>query len=183
MIGKRFLSAPLAVLLAFSSAGGAAQTPTDEGRPEAFRKLIDCRSVVGDAARLACLDSQVAAIDQAERSGELVIADKAQVRKAQRSLFGFSLPKTALFGRGSEEKSGEEEGFDRIESTIKSARQMSDGRWSIVIEDGARWVQTDSKQMGSPAKAGDKIAIRRAALGSFFANVNNQIAIRVRRQN
>lgn len=170
------------LLLAPLFATGAAwsQAPERNERPEVFRKLIDCRSLTADAERLACFDARVDALDRAEQARELVVADKSQVRKARRSLFGFPLPKLPLFGDGGDDSAEE---FERIETTIQSARQLGNGRWSIVLEDGARWVQTDSKEMGTPARAGDKIAIRRAALGSFFANVNGQLAIRVRREN
>jgi hypothetical protein len=172
----------VALGLLASGSAGMAQIPGVEGRSPAFQKLVDCRAVTESAARLACFDAQVAALEQAERSKNIVIADKAQVKQARRSLFGFSLPKIALFGDGAKDEAEEEE-FERIETTIQSARQLGDGRWFIILEDGARWMQTDSQQMGRPAKPGDKIAIRKAAMGSFFANVNGQRAIRMKREN
>lgn len=149
-------------------------------RSQLFQKVIDCRSITDNAARLACYDVQVSALDQAEAKRDVVIVDQAEVRKARRGLFGLSLPDLGgLFGRGDQ---AEKEEFTQIESTIKSVSTQGYGKWVIVIEDGARWVQTDSESIRMP-KPGQPIRIRKAAMGGFFANINNQPAIRVIRTN
>ena len=73
----------------------------DQPRPEIFRKLIDCRTVTENVARLACYDAQVAKLDEAESRNELVVVDKEQVRKARKGLFGLTLPDLGgVFGGG-----------------------------------------------------------------------------------
>ena len=153
-----------------------------KARPEMFRKLIECRAVADDAARLACYDATASALDQAERDRQLVIVDRAQVKEARRSLFGFSLPKISLFENGDRDGADAKE-FSNIETTIKDARVRADGRLVIILEDGARWVQTDERVLPSDARPGQKIKIREAAMGSYFANINGQIAIRMKREN
>lgn len=112
---------------------------------------------------------------------EVIVADRTQIRKARRSLFGLTLPSLDIFG-GSDAEQGEGEGFSEIESTIRQAYVQS-YRWNVVLEDGARWVQVDTKPPSRDPRPGQKIRIRRAALGSFLANIDGQTAIRMRRQN
>ena len=85
-------------------------------------------------------------------------------------------------GQSSKAAASEEDGVDFIESKIASLRQFSGGKWLFVLEDGARWSQTEPARLRSP-KVGDTIRIRKAALGSYLANINGRTAIRVKREN
>lgn len=152
-------------------------------RPEILQTLVNCRTVADSAARLTCYDTQVARLDAAESRKELVVVDKEEIKKARRGLFGLSLPDLGgLFGGGDEKKDEPLGSVSEIESTIKSARTDQFGNWSIVIADGARWVQTEPKSMRDP-KLGQPIKIRKAALGSFMANINGQTGFKVKRVN
>jgi hypothetical protein len=71
---------------------------------------------------------------------------------------------------------------NEIESIIASARVNPAGKLMLTLEDGARWVQIDSNKFRLP-KAGLPVKIRRAAMGSFFANIDGRPAIRMRREN
>ena len=139
--------------------------------PPAFQNLIDCRSTTDDAARLACYDKQVAALAAARENRDVVIVDREQIRKTRRSLFGLTLPKLDIFGSDKDSEREEEE-FVQIETTIASASQR-DGHWTITLEDGARWRQTDTRPLVREPARGVPIKIRRAAMGSFLANVGS----------
>lgn len=171
-----------AFLVLVALAGGVRAQQPPEARPDLFKKLIDCRAIAESAARLACYDERVAALDAAEAKQDVVVVDRGQIRKARRSLFGLTLPRLGIFGGGREEEA-EEEGFSQIDSTIQSARRNRDGKWVLVLDDGARWVQVDSRSLLPDPAAGQPIRIRRAALGSYLANVGKQTAIRMRREN
>lgn len=160
------LCAPVAAL---------AQQP--QARPEALKRLTACRSVAGESERLACYDREVAAVDAAEARKDLVVVDREQLKKTRRTLFGLSLPNLSVFG----DDSPDQEGVSRIESRIKSLSQTPDGKWVFVLEDGAQWLQSDSRNLSMDPRVGQPIVIRKAAIGSYLANVNKQIAIRVRR--
>lgn len=147
----------------------------EAARPDTFRNLIDCRSIADARQRLACYDRQAAALDAAESRKELVVLDRAQVRRTQRSLFGLALPDLKIFGDGSGEAEKE------IITTIKRAWTHSTGKWAFELADGARWVQTDGREPVFAPEAGQSIRIRRAALGSYLANIDRQTAIRVQR--
>ncbi len=157
------------------AAPGLAQQRNAE-RPQAVTRLLECRGIQPAEARLACYDRQVAAFEAAEASQELVVYDRERLRQTRRSLFGIALPNLSIFGGGDDE-----DGVTQIESTIRALRQDPYGKYTFTLADGARWVQIDSREMRATPRVGQPIRIRRAMMGSYLANVNNQIAIRVRR--
>lgn len=115
-------------------------------------------------------------MSQAQQSGDLVAMDRQQVRKTRRSLFGLALPDLGVFG-----DSESEDGNSTIETTIKSVRETPDSKWIFDLAEGGRWVQLDTRNFIVDPAPGQPIRIRRAAMGSYLANVNKQVAIRVRR--
>ena len=167
----------LATLVAVPASAAKKDTLPDT-RPPIFEALVNCRTITDATERLACYDSKVAAIDEAEKNDELVLADKETMKEARRGLFGFSLPKLRLFGDGEED-----EDQDEIVATIGSAYQTGAGKWTIVLEDGARWAQIDDKVINRDPSKGMEIKIRKATMGSFFANIGGQRAIRLKRVN
>lgn len=145
----------------------------------AFEKLVGCRALTEAAARLDCFDREVGAVAAAESKQDLVVIDRARVRTARRTLFGLSVPDLGIFGAAD----ADEDGVGRINAMIASSSRAADGKWMFRLADGARWAQTDSRELAADPRSGQPIAIRRAALGSFLANVNGQTAIRVKRVN
>lgn len=145
-------------------------------RPPLFQDVVNCQSVTDANARLACYDTKVAAMDEAEKKDELVLADKTAMKEARRGLFGFSIPKLKIFGNDGKD----DEKFE-LTAKIDSAYQASYGKWTIVLEDGARWTQIDSQAVRKTPVRGMEIKIRKAAMGSYFANIDGQRAIRMRR--
>lgn len=149
-----------------------------EVRPAVFEELVGCRSIADSDARLACYDSKVAAMDEAEKKDELVLADSASMKEAKRGLFGFSIPKLKIFGTDN----AENDKFELV-AKIDSAFQTGYGQWTIILDDGARWVQVDTQSVVRRPAAGMEIKIRQAAMGSYFANIAGQRAIRMKRVN
>lgn len=166
--------------MAFLTSGAIAADKKDtlpDARPLVFEALVNCRSIAEATERLACYDAKVAAIDEAEKKDELVLADKKSMQEARRGLFGFSLPKLKMFGNANGEGEGE------LVAKIASAYQANMGKLTIVLEDGARWVQIDSQSLYRLPKSGTEVKIRPAAMGSYFANIDGQRAIRMKRVN
>lgn len=147
-------------------------------RPEIFQQLVDCRKLTDSESRLACYDSQVAKLEVAESKRELILVEKQQVKEAKKGLFGFSVPKIPFL---SDDENGEE-GPSFIEDTIAGVRPLSDGQWQFRLGNGAVWRQIEVKAIPDP-KVGDPIRIRKAALGSYLANIKGRVAIRVKREN
>lgn len=156
---------------------GAPAQPANIDRPAALKRLTDCRAIADQMRRLACYDREVAAVDAGEARKDLVILDRQQLSKARKTLFGLTLPNLAIFGNDNPET----EGVSHIESKIKAVSQTPYGKWIFDLPDGARWAQIDSKELPIHPKGGHDIKIRKAALGSYLANVNGQVAIRVQR--
>lgn len=143
-----------------------------------FEQVTRCQTLTDDAARLKCYDGSVAALNAAERRHEVTIVDRAQVQKARETFFGFSLPSLAVF---SGKSSGSDE-LERIDTALKTVAQDGQGRWIFQIADGARWRQIDDNIIARRPRPGDKITIRRAALGSFKLSVGEQPAVKARRE-
>lgn len=171
---RHFVTAGLFVALAAVPAVSPAKDPPKPPTPAVVNRVVACTTVTDAQQRLACYDREVAAMNQAEKSGELVAMDRSQVRKTKRSLFGLSLPDLGVFGDASEDDS-------TIETTIRTVRMNPDGKYLFDLAEAGRWIQLDSRNFVIDPKAGQPIRIRRAAMGSYMANVNKQVAIRVRR--
>jgi hypothetical protein len=175
----RFLGAGLALVAATALCATSAVGQNRDlsgGTPKIFTDVTDCRAITDNAARLECYDRTVGALASAQASDNLYVADKETMREARRGLFGFNLPKVKLFGN---DDLGEEVKF--VETTIKGVGQGSKG-YVFTLEDGARWAQTDGAYMDRP-KAGAKIRIRRAALGSYMASIDGRVGFRIERLN
>lgn len=161
-------------LLAASSAAGSKDRELPPSSAVVTR-VVACASVADPQQRLACFDREVAAMNAAQRKGDLVAMDREHIRKTRRSLFGLALPDLGVFGDDSDDSASE------IQTTLKRVGQTPDGKWIFDLAEGGRWVQLDSREFIIDPKAGHPIRIRRAAMGSYLANVNKQIAVRVRR--
>ncbi|HVM38564.1 MAG TPA: hypothetical protein VM265_09280 [Sphingomicrobium sp.] len=167
------IAAFLSLALVWSGAASAAQPE----RPAAVKRLVECRAIADSAARLSCYDREVASFDAAAARQELVVVDREQVKKTRRSLFGLSLPNLGLF----DNDDAKTEQITQIDSTIRRAAQNAAGKWVLTLADGAVWTQTDSRNLSIDPKPGDAVKIRRAALGSYLANIRGQVGIRVDR--
>ena len=163
------------VLIATSVAAKDKDAPTT---PAQIQQLYDCRAVPDAAARLACFDQQVAALEQAQIASDITFFDRNSAQKARRGLFGFTLRDLPFFGGGDDDK----EKMTRLESTIKWARREGYNKMRFEIEDGAVWIQTDQTDLPRDPRAGEKVVITPGAVGSYFAEIGSLKRIRVRRE-
>lgn len=168
----------LAAALTSASAASAEQAPQDGSpAPQAYQALLRCREVQHPAARLTCFDEAVAKLEAATRARAVVLVDRAHIKDTRRRLFGLPLPDINLFG-GREDSSEEVNSLDGV---VSSARQDGDGNWIVSLQDGAVWAQTDGKPVAVAPRAGTRIVVRRAAMGSFMIRFGPQPAVRARR--
>ena len=170
--------------LAASLLAGAASAAGPGSGVALFDKLLACRDLP-DTARLACYDTQVNALDAAEKKKDVVVLDREQVRETRRSLFGFPLPNINLFGGGGGakgdaiEKAEKAADISELDSTVASARRLQDG-WSIVLtKDGGVWEALG--RIPFDPKAGDPVHIGKAAMGSYLGRIGNNRGVRFRR--
>lgn len=168
-----------AALLALSVSGSGAFAQNVPVEPPAqLTALVQCRTIPDDARRLACFDAAAAGLAAAERAGELVVVDRAQADAARRQAFGFNLPSLDVFTR----RLGAKEEADRLVLTLSGAGLDSSGKWVLRTSEGQTWRQTDDRRVFRSPRAGSRFEVRRAALGSYLANIDGQTAIRVRRE-
>lgn len=167
----KFMFATLSLLAA--APGMAAYAQPAQPAPDVFTRVTACRDLRDGTERLACYDRAVAALAQAQAAREVVVVDRQQVQQTQRSLFGLTVPSVSrLFGEGQEQA---------VEETITQVRNDQTGRVTFQTNTGAVWTQTEGRRLAR-ARPGMKVRIRRGALGSFIANVEGQIGVRVIRQ-
>lgn len=175
-------AAPFVVLLCAAAVPAAAKDKEPPARPAQIQELYACRDIADSAARLACFDREVGELSTADANREISFADRATMKKARRGLFGFSLPNLgALFG-GDDDDEKNEERITSIDTTIKSVSTDKSGKYRITIEDGAVWVQIDGMGSIRQPQPGQKINIKVAAMGSYFARVEGGRSFRMRRE-
>jgi hypothetical protein len=153
---------------------GAASAPPPNA--PAVQAVIDCAKIGPNDQRLACYDAAVAAMAKAQTTGDLVAIDRAQRRAARRQAFGMSLPSLAFLDRGERPEEA-----SSLTTTVTGVTRTPDGKWVITVEGGAVWRQTDDNELAREPRIGSAVRIRKAALGSFFVNIDRQQALRMRR--
>jgi hypothetical protein len=161
----------LAALLLATSA--ATREPPAGPPPPIVQGLLACRAIADSAQRLACYDRASGAVAQAIEKHDLVVLDRERATAAKRSVFGFSTPGFAgLLGGGE---------LSQIEGTVAGARQNADGGWTIQLADGSIWSQTDDTPVALEPRKGDKVTVKRGALGSYYVKLGSQPGFKARR--
>ena len=140
--------------------------------------LANCRTLTVDAARLACFDKTSAALIAATESGDVSVVDRASLRAARRSLFGFAMPRMPFFAGDS----SADEAASVLESTVTWSRDLPNGLYQMRIADGdAVWETTEAPLNADSPRKGDKIIIKRGPLGSYILRFGGQGGIKGRR--
>ncbi len=143
--------------------------------PAQIRELYACRDIADAAARLACFDREVGELATAEEAREITFTDRETARKTRRGLFGFSFPKLGgIFG-------GDEDAIREIETTIRAVSMDQSGKYTLVMDDDAVWTQIDTTRLPRPPKSGQKVKIKTASMGSYFATIDGGRTIRMKR--
>jgi hypothetical protein len=164
----------LAALVVWSS-GAAAQDVSGEKVLQSFSR---CRGLETPVAQLDCFQNATSALESAVKTKDVTILDRQDIRKARRSLFGFTLPRIGLFSRGDRDSEPDDrQEFEELNTSIASLRQIANGRVEMrLAEDDAVWITTDP--MPFPPKPGAKIRIRKGALGNYFLMAEGSRSVR-----
>jgi hypothetical protein len=149
-----------------------------EGPPPAqVTDLLNCRTITDSAERLACYDKAAATIGDAVAKRDLVVMDRESVKKTKRGLFGFSIPNLGIFGDDDDAVE-----VKQIDGVITNIEYNPNG-YVFRLADGSRWAQMDGKPMAIEPAKGDKVVVKRGALGSFFLAIEGQPGVKVKRIN
>lgn len=178
---KAFVCAASIPLLFGVAMPAKSQEGGSDAPPKVFQQVIECSLITDSASRLICFDGAVAALSEAQRTKAVLVVSGEEIRRERRRLFGLALPRIRLFGAGASDDETPDERDEKSElvSTIATVR---DGKRGVVVTlpDGAVWEQTDNVYLGN-VREGQTVVIRRAALDSYMAKINNRRAVRVKR--
>jgi hypothetical protein len=162
-------------LAAVLATAAAAKPLPPQAPPAAVQSLLSCRSIADSAQRLACYDRAAQGFADAMGKKEVVVLDKARATEARRSLFGFSIPNFgALLGGGGDE-------IAQIESTVTDVVEGPYGAITLKLADGSTWSQIDDTPVALPPRRGDKVLVRRGALGAYFVKLGSQPGFKAKR--
>ena len=169
------LIAPLAIVVAVAGVPAGAKDKAPPPVPVQIQELYACRDIADPSARLACFDREVGELSAADQAKEITFTDRETAKKARRGLFGFSFPKLGgIFG-------GDEDEVREIETTIRSVSMDRSGKYILTMEDDAVWVQIDTTRVPRQPKPGQKVKIKTATMGSYFATIEGGRTIRMKR--
>ncbi len=173
---KCFLLPACAVVL---SAPAASATPSAPS-VKSVEALQSCRTLADAAARLACYDRAVDALRAATASGDVVIVERTEVRKARKGLFGFTLPRIDfLSGKpGNAEDAADEK---ELSTVITGAREIGYGKWRFTVEGGAIWETVEASMRFRDPAPGRKVLIERGSLGGYFVTVEKGARVQAKR--
>lgn len=163
------------VLLGLVAVTAVAKSLPDTGTPAQVQSLLACRSVTDSQLRLACYDRAAQRFAEAVGTKEVVVIDKARANQARRSLFGFTVPSLGgLFGGGGDE-------ISQIQGTVQNVIENRDGALTITLADGSTWSQVDDTPVALPPRRGDKVVVKRGALGAYFVKIGSQPGYKAKR--
>jgi len=173
-LSSRF-AAPLVILACALSVPAAAKDKLPSARPAQIQELYACRDIADASARLTCFDREVGELATADQAREITFTDRETAKKARRGLFGFSFPRLGgIFG-------GDEDEVKEIETTIRSVSMDASGKYTLAMDDEAVWVQIDTTRLPRQPKPGQKVKIKVATMGSYFATIDGGRTIRMKR--
>ncbi|MDG2523373.1 hypothetical protein P7B02_17735 [Caulobacter segnis] len=149
-----------------------------------FDALINCRKIGDAAERLACFDKAADQLAAAQTAGDVVVVDRQEIKKAQRSTFGFNVALPQVFkDKGGKAEAKEEKGqktdeagdIEAITAVATKVWQGARGEWNFQLEDGAVWRQTDAPDPARSFKNGVTVEIKKGKLGNFFLKANGAL--------
>ena len=162
------------ILLAVASSAAAAPRASDAAAG-LVGELTACKATADDKARLACYDAAAGKLAEATAKGDVKIIDREEIRQTRRSLFGFELPKIALF-------KGDDSAADtpsEIDTTIKAVGGSEYGKVTLTMEDGAVWRTTEP--LPRDPRVGMAVHLKRGALGNYFIRVGTMRIVTAQR--
>lgn len=168
---------PVALIALTGTMVAAADTPP-VARP--YAALQACRAITDNTQRLACFDKASAALDAAQKSEDVVIVDRQEVKKARKGLFGFNLPRIGfLAGRDGNAEDAKDE--QQLDDTVAKAQALPYGKWRITLSSGGVWETLETDSRFTDPRPGAAIQLSKGMIGSYFLQVGKGRAVKARR--
>lgn len=131
-----------------------------------------CAERVDPRARLTCYDEAFPPREAAPAN--------APVRSEAERIQEFGLTQRAV--EESKPAAEREQTIDRVEARVIEVRTIQWGQRLLTLDNGHIWQVTDGGSRGF-LKAGDRVTIRRALMGSHILSTPGGVGLRVRRVN
>ena len=179
MMRKAVLAVGLAATVAMIVAVPAAGKDRDPPRKSPLISAISaCRQISDPAQRLACFDKTSGELVAATEKGDVSVVDRADLRQARRSLFGFNMPKLPFF---SGDKSADDVS-DKLISRVTAVKALAHDRYVVRLQDGAAlWETLETYGAFHAPKVGDSVEVNRGPLGSYILRFGKQRGVKGRR--
>lgn len=178
MQSRRVRALTLGIAVAtFAAAVSTSAVGQDAEKIEYLQVLKTCQEEAAEAARLACFDSAVSRMIEANEQGDLQVVDRADVRETRRKFFGLAIPDLGIFKKRDE---NDKEELEVLQSTITTVNRTREG-WVLETAEGALWQLDETPRRLLDPKPGQPVEFRKAALSSYFIRVNNQLGVKGRR--
>lgn len=161
----------LVAIAAVAGSASSASPPPSRTSTSAYQALMNCRVIVDSSERLACYDSKAATLETAQKTGDVVIADREQLRETSKGLFGFGALKLPIVGTRTNLETPEQ-----IEAKLTGVRSLAYGKWELTLDNGMRW-RTSEPGSNDPA-VGDPVVIRSGAFTNFFIRIRGARGVR-----
>ncbi len=163
------------VVAAITASAALAAPRARDAAAGVIDELTACKALTDDRARLACYDAAAGKLAEATAKGDVKIIDREDLRATRRSLFGFELPKIALF-------KGDDSAADtpsEIDTTIKAVNGSEYGKFTLTMDDGAIW--RTSEPLPRDPRVGMPVHLKRGALGNYFMRVGTMRSVSAQR--
>jgi hypothetical protein len=175
---KRFLLLACAVLVAAPAFAAAPSPAVPAAKP--VTALQACRTLTDAAARLSCYDRAVDALAAATASGDVVVVERTEVRKARKGLFGFTLPRIG-FLTGRPDNAEDAADAKELATVVTGSRSIGNGKWRFTVDGGALWETVEVSLGFSDPLPGRKVLIEKGSLGAYFVTVEKGRRVQAKR--
>lgn len=159
----------------------AAQTVAQTGpAPQSDRIVADlsrCLVIADDRERLACSDAAVRTLVDAVKRRDVVILDRRQITRTQRSLFGLPVDAGALLAT----PAAPAERIEALDTVVTAVAPVAGARWTLTLAEGGRWQTIAAWDGDRDPRPGMAVSLHRAALGSYILRSPGLRSIKVRR--
>lgn len=148
-----------AVLACFCTSSAIAQNTNAD---TILGKLYACSDIADPNARLACFDKGIESLKQGEKSKEIVILDKTEVKAAKKAAFGFAMPKIKIFDDDDAKAKN-----NALEVTVLNIGRQ--GPYPLIrTSEDQEWLVLEEEEIQLFTKPPYKAKIKSASLGSFL---------------
>jgi hypothetical protein len=154
-----------------------------------------CAGITEASARLACFDTAVATLRQAQTGGDLAIVSRAQIATAEREAFGLATPSLSTLAQSATTNTNTTtttttppraavapaEPLDSVTLALARIETAGDGKLRFITKSGQIWRQTDRIKLANLGKGPWSAEVKKAALGSFMLKIGEKPPVRVMR--